>query len=644
MTAASHPLLQSTVEALRAHAPFDAMEPEALRRLAARLSVGYTPRGQAIAGPERGIVDRLYIVKQGRIRGSADHAALGGGATDAARAADVVLGPGECFPVGALVGRRAAAYTYRAEQDCFCWELPAADFHALIESNARFRAFCMDTLATLLDRSYRARRAAAFESLGEGEDLLAPLRSAVSREAVSCGPQTPVAEAVRAMHEGRVGSMVVVDAHRIPVGIFTVLDVLERVTLPQAPMDTPIARLMTPRPVALEEEAPLVEAALAMARHGIRHVVVTRDGRLAGVISERDLFALQRVSLRRATERVRAAQSVAQLAETALESRRVARHLLAQGVDAEHVTQVTSALNDGLSQRLIEIVAPRHAVAGQHGALCDRWCWLALGSEGRLEQTLATDQDNALIFSTEGDVEAARRALLGFADEVNRGLEACGFPLCAGDIMARNPRWCLTLEEWQRVFDNWIRNNNPEALLNAAIFFDFRPIAGDASLAGELREAVLAQTRTAAAFARAMVENASATRPPLGLLDGFVADGGGRFPGTIDLKASGARLFVDAARVLSLAHALPPTGTAARLRAAGAAGVLPQEEVTASVDAFHYVQGLRLRRQHLEGELPAGAENRIDPQKLNAVDRRILKAAFRQAALLQERLRLDFGL
>ena len=210
--------------------------------------------------------------------------------------------------------------------------------------------------------------------------------------------------------------------------------------------------------------------------------------------------------------------------------------------------------------------------------------------------------------------------------------------------MARNPRWCLTLEEWRKVFDDWIRNNNPQALLNAAIFFDFRPIAGDAALAGSLREAVLAQTRGNPAFGRAMMENASQSRPPLGLLDGFVADDDGNFPGTIDLKAFGARLFVDAARVLSLAHALPPTGTAARLRAAGAAGALPQEEAAASVEAFHYIQGLRLRRQHLEREVPPGAENRIDPDKLNAVDRRILKSAFRQAALLQERLRMDFGL
>jgi CBS domain-containing protein len=141
-----------------------------------------------------------------------------------------------------------------------------------------------------------------------------------------------------------------------------------------------------------------------------------------------------------------------------------------------------------------------------------------------------------------------------------------------------------------------------------------------------------------------MTESALQSRPPLGFLEGFVAAADGQFPGSLDLKGNGARLFVDAARVLSLAHALPPTGTAARLRAAGAAGVLPQEEVAASIDAFHYIQALRLRRQHLERELPKGAENRIVAENLNAVDRRILKAAFRQAALLQDRLRLDSGL
>jgi CBS domain-containing protein len=298
---------------------------------------------------------------------------------------------------------------------------------------------------------------------------------------------------------------------------------------------------------------------------------------------------------------------------------------------------MTCALNDSITQRAIGIMAPKHALPGE-------WCWLALGSEGRLEQTLATDQDNALIFAAAGDAGEARKAFLPFAQDVNSALDACGFPLCKGDIMARNPNWCLSLEEWRGVFSGWIRNPQPEALLNTSVFFDFRALAGEARLAGDLRATVLREAGGNAAFRRAMVETALQAQPPLGLLRDFTTDDSKAFPGTLDLKGNGARLFVDAARMLALAHGIAATSTAARLRAAAAAGALPQAEAGAMVDAFHYIQTLRLRRQYLEKDIAPGSENRIDPQLLHGIDRRVLKEAFRQAGVLQDRLKLDYAL
>ena len=229
-----------------------------------------------------------------------------------------------------------------------------------------------------------------------------------------------------------------------------------------------------------------------------------------------------------------------------------------------------------------------------------------------MEQTLVTDQDNALI------IDGRKEIYLGFADRVNRDLDACGFPLCKGDIMARNPRWCLTLSEWRAVFDGWIRNNDPQALLNANIFFDFRPLAGEARLAGLLREGVLAQTKADRAFCRALAHAALETRPPLGLF----AELSDR---EIDLKALGARPFVDAARVLALAAGAPETATSARLRACGESD---------APEAFQFIQSLRLRFER----------NHMRRDELSEIERRVLKAAFRRAALLQARLRLDFGL
>jgi len=620
-------LQDATSAALRTHPPFDQMGSKSLGFLASRLQLAYYPRGAVIVAPEGGVVQRLHILKQGKVRGGATASTPG--------TVDVILGAGECFPLGAMVGKRATVYTYRAEEDSFCWELGAADFDKVMARSARFRAFCTSHLAMLVAQSHSALRADAGESVAGG--MLRPLRELISRAPLSCPPATPVREVLRTMHDQRIGSMVIAE-DGVPRGIFTMPDVLDRVALPQADVSAPVSGVMTANVVSLEEEAPAVDAALAMVRHGIRHVVVTRDGRLAGVISERDLFGMQRTSLRRIVERVKAAATVPQLAEAAADVRALARSLLAQGVGAEQLTQMTCALNDSIAQRVLELAMPREGLPGE-------WCWLALGSEGRLEQTLATDQDNALIFSPAGvDLEAVRQRFLAFAHDANVALDACGFPLCKGDIMARNPKWCLTLEEWRKLFTGWIRSPQPEALLNAAIFFDFRALAGEARLAGELRESVLQAAAASAPFRRALAESAMRVKPPLGLLRDFAPDESAEFPGTLDLKGYGARPIVDAARVLALAHGVAATSTAARLRGAAAAGVLPPSEAGALADAFHYIQLLRLRRQYLESNVRAGAENRVDPERLNAIDRRILKETFRQAAVLQERLKLDYAL
>ncbi|MBV9190140.1 MAG: CBS domain-containing protein, partial [Betaproteobacteria bacterium] len=385
------PLVSTTIAELRRYPPFDEMEPEAMGFLAARLRIAYYARGASIVRPESGQVDRLYLIRQGAVRRS-----RGG--------PELTLSPGECFPIGALIGRRATTYSYQSEEDTFCWELVAEDFHRLLATSPRFHAFCTNHLAVLVERSNRALREQAGEGLLDAAGMLAPLRLALARLPVSCAPDAVIGEVLETMQGQRVGSMVICDAGRWPIGIFTQPDALARVALPQVALTAPIDRVMTRDPVTLEEDATLAEAAIAMARRGIRHVVVTRQGKFAGVISERDLFALQRVTLSHTSQRIRLANTLEELMAAAGDVRKLTRQLLAQGIAAEQLTSIASALNDALSQRLIAIVAARHDLPGA-------WCWLALGSEGRMEQTFATDQDNALIYTE----MRAKAAFLAFA-------------------------------------------------------------------------------------------------------------------------------------------------------------------------------------------------------------------------------------
>ena len=271
-----------------------------------------------------------------------------------------------------------------------------------------------------------------------------------------------------------------------------------------------------------------------------------------------------------------------------------------------------------------------------------RYCWILMGSEGRSEQTLVTDQDNGIIFAPPPGADAAetRRQLLPVARRVNHALDRAGYKLCAGDIMAGNPSWCLSLEEWRRKFGQWIDSGDPEALLHGAIFFDLRPLHGDASLARELRHWLLDHAASSPRFLHLMAENALRNRPPLGLLSGFSPDEDGR----INLKLNGATPFVDAARIFSLAHRIDETHTERRLRAAGPELRVPTREIEAWIAAYHHVQHERLKAQVKSLACGVSPDNRIDPSLMHDFDRQALKLAFQQARQLQKRLALDYRL
>lgn len=466
---------------------------------------------------------------------------------------------------------------------------------------------------------------------GEHQVFAPPLASMVRRTPVVCGEELATGEAVRLMRSQRVGSVVVVNRAGRPVGILTEHDAVRVVA--EELQAAPVSAVMTRDPVALPGHALAYEAALVMAERNIRHVLVTEEGRLVGVISERDLFSLQRLGLAELTMEIRLAAELPLLARLAGDIRRLTVRLVEQGVAPEQLTLFVSVLNDRLSQRVIEVVRKRHA--------WERigWCWLAFGSEGRLEQTFSSDQDNGLVFEAHGaSPDEARKVLLGFAREVNEALDACGFPLCKGGVMASNPELCLSLDEWKAKMGGWLETPEPKALLNSAICFDLRALAGDSTLAQGLREWLLARTRARPAFLRLMAQNALQAKPALGMLTDFATE-----DGTVNLKLQGVRPFVDAARVYALGLGLAQTGTAERLRAAAAGLRMDPAEMAAIVEGFFFVQKLRLRIQAQPDSAPEGA-NRIRPGLLNTFERQGLKEAFRQGRRLQQRLALDYGL
>jgi len=612
-------------QALAVHPPFSLMREDDLELVARRAELAYFMPGERIVGPASGPPAGCWIVRQGLVE------ARRPGTEGESGEANAQLTPGETFPVGALMADRPVGSDYRAVGDVFCWTLKKSDFDELLRRSPVFLDFCKRRMGALLDLSNQALQASYARQATQWRSMATPLGDLIRRAPVTVPRHASLREAFERMETDRVGSVIVGDGE----GIFTRQDVIGRVVLPGVSLDTSISEVMTAPLISLEADATVAEAVLLMAERTIRHVPVRRDGRLVGVVTERDLFVLQRQSLRGISEAIAAAASIGALAQAGDDIRRWSSALVAQGVSAAFVTRLISRLNDQLTVRAIALVSRERRVS------IDGCCWLALGSEGREEQTIATDQDNALIVP-DGTDASGREALRELADAVNRALDACGYPLCKGGIMAGNPRWCLTAGEWRGLFDGWIERGDPESLLAASIFFDFRPIAGDASLAGALRVHVTERAAINRRFLKQMSDNALRNGPPAswtgGLLDTLFANEAAE----VDLKLSGTAAFVDATRLLALAHRIAATGTAERLEALAAAGALPADEARGWIEAFQFLQSLRLRVQHVQRPEPVVNPNLLDTRTLSDIDRRILKEAFRQARKLRQRLALDF--
>jgi CBS domain-containing protein len=608
------------------------MEDAALQFLASHVVLGYYPKGTVILDTEQPPPLAFHIIQRGTVQ------LLPFNAAHSDDAHPVHMGPGECFSVSAMLENRPVIAPYTAVADTFCYEMPAEHFPELLNRSPVFREYTTEFLASMLRESRRLIKLNYNAASGEQQTMSRTLRSLITRQPVTCIAETPLGDVLRTLQSRKIGSMLVTDGDERPVGIFTRHDVLDRVALSNCDLSKPISEVMTPNPLTLPAEASAYEAALLIADRGIRHIPVCDGHRLIGVVTERDLFALQRVSVRGIHRAIADARTIEDLKRTATDIHRLARTMLGQGVSAEHMTLIISTLNDALVRQVLQIEASTFDLEGL------RWGWLAFGSEGRFEQTISTDQDNGLIFDCGSDTpDAVRSRLLPFAQVVNRALDACGFPLCKGNIMAGNPHWCLSVEEWRERFDQWLANTDPQALLSAVIFFDFRNLYGEISLADSLRqhlsESVLGNSR----FQRQLAQYALENKPPLGLISDFLTEDEGEGRGTIDLKKAGARLFTDAARVLSLAAGVTHTNTVQRLRQSATTLKMPAGEVDAIVEAFYFIQTLRLRGQ-MSQDSELKQPNRLDPTTLNEVDRRILKESLRQLRKLQSRLSLDYQL
>jgi CBS domain-containing protein len=290
-------------------------------------------------------------------------------------------------------------------------------------------------------------------------------------------------------------------------------------------------------------------------------------------------------------------------------------------------------MNDRITQRIMAIAEKKFGMPPV------RFCWIGMGSEGRKEQVFRTDQDNAIIHddpSSEEQHQAAMRYFAAFAEFVNRGLETCGFERCPANVMASNPAWRQPLGTWKKYFHSWINEPSIESVMRSQIFFDFRSLHGDFSLAHDLRNHAIRLLTDNKMFLGTMANIIVHNPPPIGFFKGFVVEKNGEHRNELNLKIKGTALFADILRLFSLEKGIPETSTTERIEALRPRHSMVEKHGDELEHAFDFVMLLRIRHQYQQDVSGERIDNFINPDTLSRVEKRTLKEAFELIEKLQD--------
>lgn len=464
---------------------------------------------------------------------------------------------------------------------------------------------------------------------------------------LTCSPETSIHEAAMTMAKRRVPSVLVVDELRRPLGIVTQSAIVKQVVAGNLPRSNPVVDIMASPVITVSALSSATAAILLMLRERIGQVCVTEDGTPAtpalDVFTNKDLLAQSGHHPAGLLREFRHARTVARLRELCDEIEEITGSYLEAGVSAIFLGQICAELYDELVQRLLELATEELATSGVTLPAVP-WGWLSVGSDGRREQTLRTDMDNALVFAASDSPEtdqAHRERFLQLTTKVVAMMVECGFARCQGGVMASNPNWCRTDAEWLREIKEISTSTEDEPLFRGIVLYDMRFVAGNPAIVRPVRQAIIDSVRNNAWLQRRLGNLVIETPPPLNFWGKFVIERRGDRAGEFDLKGRALAPLRDAARLLALKHnQLRRYSTGGRWEDLRRNVPALAELAKVAREAYDVLLALRLTTaisRHDSGRF-------VDPSRLSKLEKARLAQAFDVVRMVQTHVRLAFNL
>jgi len=537
------------------------------------------------------------------------------------------LAEGDCFGFPSLMNDAPARHHSVAIEDTLVYHLQGDAFGEARRENDAFDTFFIRALS---DRLTLQPAQQTFRGAGE------LVRSLLGRNPVTADAGNTIRNIAQQMVQHRVSAMLLTDNTGF-CGIVTDRDIRERVVAAGLPTDHPVSEVMTRAPISLEADAHAYEAAMVMMENNIHHLPIMDSGNLVGMVSRSDFMRLETEHPLYLVSDISRQTTPEGIAEVCRRMPALITGQIESDASGEQLGKFITMITDTVTRQLLRIGETRL------GSPPCNYAWVALGSQGRSEQSAKSDQDNALVLadSATADTDEYFAAL---AKIVNDGLNAAGYVYCPGDVMASNPKWRQPLKQWIKYFTRWITVPEEKALMHANIFFDLRCVSGDAKLVDTLKSRIRNVARKNELFLALMAKNAMNFQPPLGFFRQFVLERSGEHKNTLDLKHNGIMPIVEIARIRSLAAGELRVSTRNRLRAAADAKEITATDAANLIDALDFIEKLRI--EHQSRQLKAGKEpdNHLAPEELSSLIRQNLKAAFSQVRVSQAALLNRFHL
>ncbi|MGD8778177.1 MAG: DUF294 nucleotidyltransferase-like domain-containing protein [Ignavibacteria bacterium] len=510
----------------------------------------------------------------------------------------------------------------------------------LVKDNEGGNKFCDGIIEDITDR---------IRINEERENLIAELQTSLKflhrpiedflRNIISCNMNIAIHEAAKIITKQKYSAALVQADNGEFIGIVTDHDLRKRVVAENYDINKPIYNVMSAPLVTIQSNAFVFEALMQMHENSTRHLAVkNNEGQILGIISSEDLLRIEMQSSAFLLREIEIAESVEELADVKVKLPRFIKTLVDSGAKTKNVTHIITSVFDAIVAKLITFAF------NELGNPPAEFSFIALGSAGRKEQTLISDQDNAIIFENvdEKDFDNVKNYFDKLAQSVCYGLNECGYVFCKGEAMANNPRWTQPLDKWISYFHEWIANSSQQDLIDISIFFDFRHVYGNNELAEKLRVKLSELTDGQAGFFQHLTKNCLLHKPPVGMLGGLLLESKGNHAETFDIKLATMPLS-DFARIYALKNNLYDTNTLERLHSLWEKGVINKNSYDEIVQAYNFLMQLRFKHQATQITEDNEFDNFINPKELTQIEIKTLKNTFSQIIGIQKRLGFDFS-